>query len=45
MICSKSAYYPDPLSAERKKKPVRTYQMELHVNMFVKKIAFSNLFF
>lgn len=48
MICSKSAYYPDPLSADEqrreRKKIVRTYQMELHVHMFVQKIAFSNLF-
>lgn len=29
---------------EREKKIVRTYQMELHVHMFVQKIAFSNIF-
>lgn len=43
MICSKSAYYPDPLSA-KKIENVRTYQMEVHVNMFVQKIAFPTFF-
>lgn len=48
MICSKSAYYSDPLSAlilSSQTETVRTYQMELHVNMFVQKIAFPTFFF